>query len=337
MHVNTNNIWPQIVTFENLYKAYIKARKGKQSRNEVAEFSFDLELNILTLLDELKNLTWQPGKYRHFTLYERKPRLISAAPFRDRVVHHALMNVLEPLLDNQFISETYACRKNKGVHAAVNQYQYWAQDYAYVLKLDVQKYFPSINHNILKEQLASRIADKKALEIFNRIIDSFHGEVQGQGMAIGNLTSQFFANVYLDDLDHYVQQDLGIKKYLRYVDDMVLLSNSKNELWAAAEKIKTKLAEVHMTLHPLKIQLYRTTNKVDMFGYQVSRSRRWLRNDNGFRFRRRLVSMAKQYKKGSADFYDMSPRINSWIGHAMHGETYGLRKSIFGNVIFKRA
>jgi len=138
-------LWQRVVAFENLLLAFRKARRGKGHSPEVAEFGLNLEPELLCLQRELKAGNYWPGKYRLFTIYERKPRLIAAAPFRDRVVHHAVMNVLEAPLDRTFIHDSYACRKGKGVHAAVGRYQCWARRYAYVLQMDVAKYFPSID------------------------------------------------------------------------------------------------------------------------------------------------------------------------------------------------
>lgn len=158
-------LWGQVSAFENLLLAYHNARRGTRKRAVVACFALELEANLFIPQVQLESGQWHPGPYRHFTLYERKPRLISAAPFRDRVVHHAIMNTLEPLLDGRFIEHCYACRKGKGVHAAVDQYQRWAQRYVYVMKLDVRRHFPSINHEALKGQLAARIADKSMLKV----------------------------------------------------------------------------------------------------------------------------------------------------------------------------
>ena len=192
------HIWEQVVSLDNLYTAYCKARKGKRRRPDVARFSLDLQQELITGV-------YTPGAYRQFTVYERKPRLISVAPFRDRVVHHAVMHVLEPLLDPRFIPDTYACRKGKGVHRAVERYQQFAREYAYVLKLDIRRYFPSIDRTILIEQLVRRIKDKSLLDLLQKIIDNgpetggpvqfFPGDdlvsvsERPRGLPIGNLTS----------------------------------------------------------------------------------------------------------------------------------------------------
>ncbi len=182
---------------------------------------------IVLLQDELVGRIYEPGAYRLFTIYERKPRAIAAAPFRDRVVHHALMNLLEPPLDRTFIHDSYACRKGKGVHAAVTRVQGWMQRCPYLLKLDVQSYFPSIDQGILKAQLRRRIKDPGCLWLLDRIIDTapppdrlpspFPGDdlltplEHPTGLPIGNLTSQFLANLYLDGFDHWVKEDLGTR------------------------------------------------------------------------------------------------------------------------------
>jgi retron-type reverse transcriptase len=146
-------VWSKVVSFENLLTAYRKARRGKAQRLEVARFGLALERELLALQRELQTAEYRPGPYHLFTIYERKPRVIAAAPFRDRVVHHAVMNVIEPLLDRTFIHDSYACRIGKGTHAAVDRYQTWARRYPYVLKMDVAQYFPSIDHDILREKV----------------------------------------------------------------------------------------------------------------------------------------------------------------------------------------
>ena len=346
------HIWEQVVSLDNLYTAYCKARKGKRRRPDVARFSLGLERHLLVLQQELVTGTYSPGAYRQFTVYERKPRLISVAPFRDRVVHHAVMHILEPLLDKRFIPDTYACRKNKGVHRAVDRYQQLAREYAYVLKLDIRRYFPSIDRTILKQQLARRIKDKAVLALLRRIIDNgpetgwpvqfFPGDdlvsvsERPRGLPIGNLTSQFFANLYLDEFDHWLKETQRVKGYLRYVDDLYLLDNDKQRLWALRDAVAGKLQEIRLALHADKTQIYRTTERVDVLGYKVSRYRRWLRNDNGFRFRRRLRHMSHLYQTGDMDWPTLNASVQSWIGHARHAETAGLREAIFSQVSFRR-
>lgn len=347
-------LWDDITAFDNLWLAWRKARRGKRSREAVALYALNLEKELLTLQADLRNQTYVPGEYRLFTIYERKPRQISAAPFRDRVVHHALMNVIEPLLDKRFIFDSYACRAGKGVHHAVERYQQWANRYAYALKLDVSRYFPSIDHDILKQQLRDHIKDKRVLWLFEVILDHspefpreeplvyFPGDDlftplnHRVGIPIGNLTSQFLANLYLDGLDHFIKRKLGAPAYLRYVDDLILLSNSKPQLHEWKQAIADYLAGLRLRLHPRKANIFPVYQGVDVLGYRVFPKHRLLRNDNGFRFARRLRQFAIAYGERRMDWDDFNPSVQSWLGHACHADTYGLRRRIFGTTVFRR-
>jgi len=346
------NLWHKVVDFDNLLTAYQKAKKGKSHRDEVALFSLNLEKALFTLQMHLTQGVYRPSEYRLFTIYDRKPRLIAAAPFRDRVVHHAVMNIIEPLLDRRFIDDCYACRSGKGVHAAVDRYQYYAQRYTYVLKLDIQKYFPSIVHQQLKLMLRRRLKDVDLLLLLDRIIDSspcYASELKKftekvdkdadnirRGIPIGNLTSQFFANLYLDEFDHWLKETCKVKGYIRYVDDLFIFADNKNELWRRLGDTQNYLSTIGLLIHPAKIKLVPSRLKVDVLGYQLSPDRRWLRNDNGYRMRRKLLCMAQGFALGKLDWDDIHPSMRSWIGHAQHGETNGLRKAMFSPVQFKR-
>src|SRR5262249_2317865 len=230
-------LWEGMIAFENLLRAAEASRRGKRFRPAAARFFFHLERELTGLHEELASKTYQPGPYRTFTIYEGKTRQISAAPFRDRVVHHALTGVVEPIFERSFIFDSYACRKGKGTHAAVDRCQQFARRCRYVLKADVRKYFPSMDHGILKGLVARKIKDPHGLWLVGTIID--HSNPQDpvlmwfpgddlftptelrRGLPLGNQTSQFFANVYLDPLDHFVTEHLGLS-YVRYVDDFLV-------------------------------------------------------------------------------------------------------------------
>ncbi len=347
-------IWPELTGFDNLLSAYHKARKGKQSMPSVAEFSLNLESELLNLQQALNDHTYRPGRYRLFTIYERKKRQIAAAPFRDRVVHHAIINVIEPSIDRRFIYDSYACRNGKGVHAAVNRYQQWSKRYPYVLKMDIEQYFPSIDRDVMKEKLRRYLKDKYMLALLDRVIDTaplatgridpchFSGDdlltpiERTTGLPIGNLTSQFFANLYLDTVDHFIKEQLHVRAYLRYVDDLVILGRDKFLLHEIREAIRGRLAEDRLHLHPRKAHIYHTARGIDLFGYHMFPHKRRLRNDNGHAFQRRLRKMAQLYREGRLDLDAVHPRVRSWIGHAIHGDTEGLRKVIFGGTVFNR-
>ncbi len=347
-----DGIWAKVTSFENLLGAYCKARRGKRRRPDVAEFGLNLERELLALQRALREGTYQPGDYRLFTIYERKPRVIAAAPFCDRVVHHAVMHDIEPTVDRTFISDSYACRMGKGVHAAVDRYQAWAQTYRYVLKLDIQQYFPSIDHELLKEKLRRRIKDARVLDLLDRIIDSaprttttlsyFPGDDlltpldRRTGMPIGNLTSQFFANLYLDDVDQYTKQVLKVRPYLRYVDDMVVLGHDKIRLAEIRAAVQERLAIDRLRLHPHKAQISPVADGLNLLGYLVYPTRRRLRSDNGHRFARTFRNMAEAYRTGDLEWATVVASVQSWIGHAQHADTESLRRAIFSQAVFTR-
>ena len=240
------NLWGEVIRFVPLLRAAEKARRGKRFRPSVASFHFDLEPELWKLHEELSAKTYRPGGYRTFHVYEPKKRLISAAPYRDRVVHHALTSVLEPIFERSFIFDSYACRKGKGTHAAVCRSQHYARRFQYILKADIKKFFPTMDHEILKALIARKIKDPKVLWLVSQIIDHsnpqepvlewFAGDdlltpaESRRGIPIGNQTSQFFANVYLDPLDHFVRDRLGVGGYVRYVDDFLVFADDKNQL-----------------------------------------------------------------------------------------------------------
>jgi len=344
------DIWSQVIDFENLLVAYRRARRGKGSAAD--QFGLALEGELLGLQHELIAGSYRPGPYRLFTIFERKSRQIAAAPFRDRVVQHALMNVIGPTIDRRFIYDCWACRKGKGAHRAVDRYQHWSRRHRYVLKMDVSRYFPSIDHEILKDMLRRQVTDKPTLALLDLIVDTsppgagkplyFAGDdlltplERKAGIPIGNLTSQFFANLFLNDFDHWIKEIWRAKGYLRYVDDMVVVSDDKGWLNELREVVRERLAAQRLQLHPRKAHVSRTQDGLNLLGYVVYPNRRTLRNDNGHRFARKLRLMAKRYADGSLGFDDINPRVQSWIGHALHSDSHGLRRKIFASTVFAR-
>lgn len=243
-------MFDHICTFPNLLLAAYKAAKNKRSKASTAEFLFRQETELLALQHALIAKTWKSGGYRTFRIHDPKERIISAAPFRDRVVHHALCNIIEPIFECGFIFDTYANRTGKGTHRAIERFQQYARKYPFVLKCDIRKFFPSLDHQVLKQEIRRRIWCPGTLWLIDAIIDSsnpqepvpphffpsddiaplpFGGGAGGgaerrRGLPIGNLTSQFWANVYLDRFDHFVKETLRVPGYIRYVDDFVLFA-----------------------------------------------------------------------------------------------------------------
>ena len=256
-------MYAQLVSWDNLYLAYRKASRGKRGRPAVAQFEYRLEDNLIQLQRELAAQTYRPGPYHSFYIHEPKRRLISAAPFRDRVVHHALCNLIEPLFERSFIAASYANRVGKGAHRALDRCQQFARRYKYVLQCDIRQFFPSIDHAILRSILARKIDDPDVTWLVDRILDSGAGVLseaydmvyfpsdglfaanRPRGLPIGNLTSQFWANCYLNPFDHFVKRELRCCKqrggYLRYVDDFPLFGDEKRALWEQREAVVERL------------------------------------------------------------------------------------------------
>jgi RNA-directed DNA polymerase len=344
------NLYPQIYSFGNLYVAYLAARKGKRDQVAVASFEFDLEHNLLRLEAELRDQVYRPGGYTNFFIHEPKRRLVSAAPFHDRVVHHALCNVIEPIWEKRFIHTNFACRVGKGTHRALDQCHACVRRYPYAFQGDIVKYFPSIDHAILRDLLARRIADRQTLWLMDQILDSGAGVLADEytmtyfpgddlfaanrprGLPIGNLTSQFWANAYLHELDVFVKQTLRCPAYLRYMDDFVLFADDKAQLhkWKAAvgEFLASRL---RLVLHPKKSLVFPVKVGVDFCGFRIYPTHRRLRRSNIRRFVGRFRRQREAYQRGELSLEEMKASVQSWIAHAAHGDTWRLRQRLFAD------
>ena len=223
-------LFERIVPFQNLLAASRKALRGKWDRPEAATFFYSLENELLALHGELSSLTYQPGPYRCFWVHDPKRRRISAAPLRDRVVHHAICRVTEPFFNNLQSPASFACRRGKGQHAAVKLAQTFARKSRYILRMDIRKFFDSVQHSVLKDLLRRQFKDSRLLELLFRLIGHTPDELpQGRGLPIGNLTSQYFANFYLNGLDRLILERLGIREYIRYMDDLAVYGGEDKE------------------------------------------------------------------------------------------------------------
>lgn len=289
-----NNLYERIYSFENLHAAYMKARRGKRYKDEVLEFTRNLEENLITMQNKLMHGTYRPSRYNEFIITDPKERLILALPFGDRVVHQAICNVIEPVFEATFIKDSYACRKGKGTLAGVKRVEYFVKrntrdlENIFCLKMDIQKYFYSIDHSVLKSLIRRKIRCARTLRLLDIIIDS----TDDPGIPVGNLTSQLFANIYLNYLDHFIKEVLRIKYYARYMDDMVIVYPDKMQLWLW-------LIEIRMFIEgKLKLQLNKKTSVfnikrgIDFLGY---------RQFPGFRILRKrvMVRNIRKFKKFS--------------------------------------
>jgi len=346
-----DSLYAQLTSFENLYQAYLAARKGKRDRAEVAAFTYNLEAELFALQDGLRALTYTPGAYHSFVVHEPKRRLISAAQFRDRVVHHALVRVIEPLFERRFIFDSYANRIGKGTYAALDRFTYFARRFRYVLPCDVREFFPSVDHVVLREQLARVIHDDSTLWLCDRILASGAGVLAGEytpvcfpgddlfalsrprGLPIGNLTSQFWANVYLDPLDQFIKRQLRCKGYLRYVDDLALFSDDKRELAAWRDPVIERLVPLRLTLHEEQAHARPVSEGIPFLGFLVLPDHRRLNSRRGHYARRRLRQLAVEARSGHIPFARLSASVLGWVAHAAHGDTYRLRGFVLGSLV----
>ena len=348
-----------VFSFQNLLKAFQKCRKGKRFKEETGLFEFNLEQNLFNLEKELNSRKWQPRKVHRFIVLEPKPREIIAATFRDRVVHHLVHSQINPLFEKRFIYDSYANRKNKGTHKAINRLQQFirkiTKNYtqpAFYLKGDVKSYFPTVDHQILFEIVKEMVKDEEILVIIeNRAtgLEKFKPspkdptfqkslllQPSGKGMPIGNLTSQLFANIYLDKLDHFIKEKLRAKFYLRYVDDFIIIDTSRKKLKFFAKRIDGFLKKkLKQSLHPRKTKILPLSYGIDFLGYyfKISQQSRkiiiYVRHSNVRRFKYRLIKLTKLYQEGKITEKYICESINAWYAYAKHANSYNLRKHLF--------
>ncbi len=329
------NLYPEIVSFQNLLLASKAAFRGKKSKPRVAEFYFDLENELLALQEELVKRTYQPRPLHIFKIREPKEREIGASDFRDRVVHHAVCRVAGPVLEKSFIHRSYACRVGKGTHRSIRQAQEFTSKKKYFLKCDIRKFFESIDHNILKDILARKFKDPDLLWLLHTIIDSSQCSFLGKGIPIGNLTSQYFANLYLDRLDHYVKESLRVKCYLRYMDDFLLFSNDKKELHIfhsgimafLRQELKLELKEEITIIAPV-------SEGIPFLGCRIFPNLIRIKGENKHRSLKKLKGRRHEFLLGKITEEQYSQSLMSVTEHLKIGNTFSLRKDIFSRMFF---
>ncbi len=340
------HLWPPLVSWENLLTAYHRCRRRKRYNAAAAAFDFDHESALLAIQRELCEGTYRPGAYRHFHITDPKPRKISAAPFRDRVVHHALVQILEPIFERSFVYDSYACRVGKGTHRAIRRARGYLRSHAYVLETDIVRFFPSVDHAVLMTAVARRIADARVLDLIRVILASggeehsekaevgfFPGDdlfamARPRGLPIGNLTSQFFANVLLDRIDHFIKETLRVPGYVRYADDFVLFGNDKKDLWHWHDAMAHELAELRLRLHPHKTHVRPSAKGVTFLGWQISADGMRLSQQSVRRFSRRLRRLAWQRKRGEISVEEVRSSVRAWLAHAAHGNSLGIARRL---------
>lgn len=343
--VKMDNLYQKVCIWENLRLAYRKAARGKRGRAAAATFEYNLADNLLTLQAELINKTYHPGGYHSFYIHDPKRRLISAAPFRDRVVHHALCNIIEPIFERCFIADSYANRVGKGTHRAIDRAQAYARRFKYILQIDVEQFFPAVDHQILYQILAKKLPDNNVCWLIEQILASGVGLLQEayqpryfagddlwatlrpRGLPIGNLTSQFWANCYLNPFDHFVKRELQCKGYLRYVDDMVLFADDKKILWAWLKRVKERLARLRLTIYP-GAHPRPVTEGFPFLGFVVYPTYRRLKGRKVVAYRRRLKGLIKEMVTEERTAEVVLASLLGWINYVRYGDTWGLRSNI---------
>jgi len=330
-------LYPTIHAFENLWRAYLDARRGKRKRPDVQAFDADRERNLLAIGDALIAYRWRPGPYATFTVYEHKPRLIAAAPFHDRVVHHALVNVLQPVFEPGLIDDLYSNRRSKGSHAGVRRAQGFSRRYRFVLHADVRHYFPSIDRGVLLGLLARRVKCRDTLDLIEHILNVTQPGLE-TGLPLGNQTSQFFANLYLSPLDHFIKESLRVRGYLRYVDDMWLFGDDKADLWRKKRALDGFLGHrLHLTLGDRATNLYRVEDGFPCLGYQVSPPAILTRRNTLLDFRRRTRALQRRYRRGAAGLDEVRSSLMGTMGHLAQGDSLHLREGLLHDAVFSRA
>lgn len=322
------NLISKITDLNNLYTAYYKAAKGKRKKTTVILYQKFLDEKLRIIQKQIETAQVNIGNYHYFTIYEPKERLICAASFSERVLHHALMNICHPFFENQLINETYATRLNKGTYKAIGKAKYYSKHYKYYLKSDIKKYFNSISHTILIRKLKTVFKDPILLEIFTQIIDSYHIS-KGKGLPIGNLTSQYFANFYLAKFDRFIKQENQIKPYVRYMDDFIIWAKTPEELNKTYALIKNYLKE-QLELE-LKFSYINTTNHgLNFLSYRIFNNRIELQQKSKKRFIKKIRNYEQKLENGIFSQSEFQRHLIPLISFTEKASAKGFRKKVFG-------
>ncbi len=351
------HLYEKIYDFETLLEAYNKSRLGRRYRKEILSFSANLEENLIDLQNHLIYKSYEVGKYYEFYVYDPKKRLIMSLPFRDRVLQWAIYLILNPIFSKSFISDSHGCIKDRGIHSAVKRLQYWLRivnkkpEKYYYLKLDISKYYYRIDHDVLLNIIKRKIDDDDLIWLLEKIIkseDQAFGLPLGatfsdtderlydKGMPIGNLTSQMFANIYLNELDQYVKHELKAKYYIRYMDDMIILHHDKNVLHEY-KRLMEEYLNNELKLHlNNKTAIRPITLGIEFVGYKLWPTHIKLRKSSALKMRRNLKRVQIQYSKNKIDFQRANATVQSYFGILKHCNSYNLQTKIFGDFVLTK-
>lgn len=334
------SLYKEITSARNLFQAWKEFRKGKGNKKDVLEFEYYLEQNMFELHRDLVSKKYQHGPYQSFYITDPKRRHIHKAIVRDRVIHHAIYKTLYPIFNKTFIATSFSCRIGKGTHQGV----FWldkmvrkiSRNYTqpcYVLKCDIRKFFDSVDHNVLVSILSKRIRDKDMMWLLTEVIDSFCSGYSDlfnkKGLPIGNLTSQLFANIYMNEFDQFIKHTLRAPFYARYTDDFVLISQDKEELKKILEPIREFLTStLKLELHPNKVSIRKLHNGVDFLGYVVLPHHKLLRTKTKRRIYKGLLRKVQEYKDGKVDKDSVEKTLHSYLGALSHANTHHSKEDL---------
>lgn len=340
--LNSHKFFEKITSLENLFSAWNEFRKGKENKIDVQEFFLNLEDNIFELHNDLRNNNYRHSSYKSFYLHDPKLRHIFKARVRDRILHHAIVKVIGPIFEKSFIFDSYSSRKNKGTHKAISRFRYFAQKLSknnsrtiWILKCDVRKFFDSVNHDIIIYQIDNKVKDTKAVELIKNIVDSINTH-ENSGIPLGNLTSQLFSNIYLDNFDQFIKRQLRVKYYLRYNDDFMILSLDKQFLNNLLPVIGSFLKEkLKLELHPQKVTIKNWYQGVDFLGYVTFPYHAILRTKTKQRILRKIKRNRQQLKTDLLHQKSFSQSLESYLGLLKHCRGRGIRRMIDEIVVEK--
>lgn len=323
----------KIADIDNILYAFYKAKRGKQLKKNVVMFSNLLDVNVQKIRESILSGDVNVGNYTYFYINDPKPRKICAAAFEERVLHHAIMNVCHQYFERHLIETTYATRPNKGIYQAIDRAKQASKKYRFVAKFDFRKYFDSIDQSILKQKLERLFKDKKLLNIFNQIIDSYESQTN-KGLPIGNLTSQYFANHYLSSMDHYIKEYLKSKEYIRYMDDFLVFASDIEELNYVIEKIVNYSSkELLLTLKPIiKLQVL---SGIPFLGYKIFPNKILLNSRSKKRLKSKIIDYQVLLEKGEWSEKKYMEHIIPLMAFSNHAYTKGLRCQILKMVRYK--
>lgn len=331
-------LFERVVAWDNLVAAYREARKGKRRSPEVAAFDADAFANLVSIHEHLLRGTWQPGQARRFWVRDPKWREITAPPFPDRIVHHAVVRIVEPLFERRFIHDSYACRRGKGTHAAVRRTQSFLRgaarrwDNPYIVKVDVKSYFASIDHDVLLRQMSHVVRDERLSALLRRVFVAYGFD--GVGLPVGALTSQLAANIVLDTIDHRIKDDMGARYYVRYMDDMVAVVPDKAAAQTLLRDIELMLAELGLRVNP-KSGIWPAARGVDFCGYRIFASHIRPRKRCLRAWKTRFARLRALYAGGAATLERCRAAVMSFLAVMRHANAWRTSASILNRFILE--